>query len=245
MRNHFELNSHINTIVGNLPVDVNDVTAMLEIVRRQRNLIHDEFDELNAGVKERNISEVRDGIADVIVTVDGMYFRVGLHYPNVGSWFDASMSIEDCLQAIEIDLTLIEEMLAVGVGNSVGYFKHRLKVYCDSILSSCHHISIHYGVNLLADQMAVYASNMTKFDTDIEVARRGVAKYEALGVRTDIFPNTINGLTYYVIKCTADSVGTDGKKYGAGKFLKSVYFKEPVLEPLPADAPIFELLAAA
>jgi len=242
MRSHFELNSLVNTIVNNLPISEDDVSTLMQVIKRQRDLIHDEFDELSTGIKERNISEVRDGIADVIVTVDGMYFRVGLEYPRVELWSNRDLSIDEHVRSIEVSLKLMEEMVAAGLdGNTVGYFKHRVKVYCDSILYSCYRLSQEYGIDLLADQEAVFASNMTKFDTDIEVARRGVAKYAEMGVKTDVFPNKIDGLTYHVIKCTEDSVDAAGKKYNAGKFLKSVFFKEPELQPLAANAPIFEL----
>lgn len=245
-RHHFELNSLINTIVGNLPLGEDDIPAMMQVISRQRDLIDDEFEELRAGVNTRNVTEVRDGVADVIVTVDGMYFRLGLEYPRLEIGRDRVHSPAECLRAMEVDLSMIKQMLAAGLdSNTVGYFKHRLKVYCDSILWACYDLSEAYGICIQRDQEAVFASNMSKFDTDIEVGRRGVEKYAALGVKTDLFPNEIDGLTYWVIKCTETCVGNDGKKYGVGKFLKSVYFKEPVLEPLPANAPIFELFEIA
>lgn len=243
MRTHFELNSLINTIPGNNPVDLNDTAAALEVVRRQRDLIQSEFEELrDDGIKAKNITEVRDGIADVIVTVDGMYFRLGLEYPRVHLWEPQGLSVEELLRTIEVDLTMIGEMLTTGLRDTtMGYFQHRLKVYCDSILHATYELSGKLGIDLINDQEAVFASNMTKFDTDVEVARRGVAKYAELGVKTDLFPNQIDGLTYWVIKCTEDCVDVKGKKYGAGKFLKSIFFKEPELLPLAANAPIYEL----
>lgn len=246
-RTHYQLNCLVNTIVGNLPVAEQDIESLLQVVRRQRDLIADEFDELRTGVEERNISEVRDGIADVIVTVDGMFFRAGLEYPRIQLWdvHGDEGNIDAYLKSIQTDLELILEMIEEAPEADVlGPYRHRLEVYCCSILYACYCISSAYGIDLQADQVAVFVSNMSKFDTDLDTARKGVEKYANIGVQTDIFPSAVDGQVFYVLKCVHDTVGADGKKYSLGKFLKSVLFKEPVLPELPADAPIHTLLAA-
>lgn len=246
MKHHSELNAHINTIVGNNLIDTSDFAATIEVLRRQHDLINSEYEEMVAGVAANDVNEIRDGLGDVIVTVDGMYHRLGLEYPRYDLWDKSGYTIDELIVMIGADLEILREFTqAADYGNSKGFFLHKVKTQCDAILWAVYMLGKLWGVDLQADQEAIYASNMSKFDTDIEVARKGIEKYAALAVDTAVVPNEINGLTYHVIKCVATSVGTDGKKYSIGKFLKSIYFKEPVLVPLPAGAPLYEQCGVA
>lgn len=244
MKTHYQLNVQINTIVGNLPIEFNNFDEIKKIMRRQHDLIVDEFHELrDDGIGEKNIREIRDGLADVIVTVDGMFHRLGLQYPNVDAFYFEEEPLEECIEIIEAELAKAAEFLEMDQYSDLQDLHMRLSAIYGNVIWAVYQLSWLFGVDVQADQEAIYRSNLSKFDTDYDVARKGVEKYDAMGVPTSLFPNTIDGLTYHVIKCTADTVDGNGKRYGAGKFLKSIYFKEPVLVDLPADAPIHAMFA--
>jgi hypothetical protein len=83
---------------------------------------------------------------------------------------------------------------------------------------------VQFDVN--EDMLEVFKSNISKVCPNIEDAHATQEKYKNIGVETYILDcPTIEGA--YIIKVLHDVVGTDGKKYPANKFLKSVsnYFE--------------------
>lgn len=91
-----------------------------------------------------------------------------------------------------------------------------------------------YRANLPVDQdyAEVCRSNMTKFDVSVADAGLTADKYLKLGVQTyyvitHVGDDPMTRLTYYVTKSAVDQVGTDGKSYPHGKWLKSYRFEEP------------------
>lgn len=241
---HYALNRHVNTVVGNDPIDLQDRAAVAETLSRQTKLIRDEFLELvNDGINANNATEVRDGLADIIVTADGMYHRLSLEHPRTHlwgfddvNWQEQILSIHDCLTSLEN----LGEYLDTA---PVSQLQNTIKVLCDGILYGVYALAAKWDVDLEADQEAVYQSNMSKFDLDEDTAADGIAKYAALEVKTELFPKELDGLTYYVIKCVENSTGTDGKVYRVGKFLKSVLFEEPVLTSFTDNHPLNEFIA--
>ncbi|QVD49271.1 hypothetical protein LUCX_201 [Xanthomonas phage vB_XciM_LucasX] len=248
-KHHFHLNAAVNFLVGNLPLDDTDPNY-LKVALKQLNLIADEFEELEEGVRTLNIKEVRDGLGDVVVTVDGLYYRLGIRplMPLQGN-FDDGAELSYPLNNIRTALKELRELFEPD--NNMPYcwditsqeWRDEVTDKIHVMMTACYLLAARCQIDLQQDQEAIYASNMSKFDTDKDVAYKGVLKYLALGVRTALFPNSIEDTTYLVIKSIEDQVGSDGKKYPAGKFLKSVLFQEPEFAPLAPDARIIQIFA--
>lgn len=92
------------------------------------------------------------------------------------------------------------------------------------------------GVPAVRDLRAVVNSNWTKYDTSQEDAEKTAEKYKALGLETYYreasLPYNPNDV-YWVTYSATDQVDINGKKYFAGKWLKSYRFELPKFEPLP------------
>ncbi len=266
---HQQLNANVNNLVGNTP----NAHPLLRILTSQGRIIKQEAEELMAAILAKDITEVRDGLSDVIVTTDGMYHRLGIEGADleevakgaadvsaVYSGKSASSLLSIVLEQINAQINFLAVVGGLTQDQLDGMaFKSHTSTKeqaneawikdtiasCDSLRRSAYLLSSMFGVDIAADQQAVYESNMSKFDTDRSVAEEGVGRYwRTVGVEVEIFPNTINDVEYFVLKSARDQKGTDGKDYPAGKFLKSSNFFEPRFQPLPEDAPIFEILAS-
>lgn len=239
---HLALNRHVNNVVANYPIDLSLARAQwCQIGKRQIDLILDEAKELRDGIElskqgaERQSDayrEIRDGIADVIVTLDGLVHRLGLNEPDFETLLAPGRPPVDKhehewlishLQILEQTFTQLCENAEQAVDLQA---IHERVADC---YETVYDLARAWNVNIDADQLAVYESNMSKFDLDKATAMEGVLKYSALGVKTEIFPTELDGVAYYVIKCVEDCVDHQGKVHRAGKFLKSVNFREPVL----------------
>ncbi len=241
---HYLLNKNINELVGNHqvvdPLLVNKVaedqlklinSEMCELISGLTKYIHacmEARDQSNLSVYEKidaALTEIRDGCGDVIVTIDGFIHRLGLDYhfnteslelppPSLSVIYKQRMKVQQALSHA-IELSDLWKELSF-----------------DSIFSSIHWLANILGFDIGKDQVAIYRSNMTKFDSDLETANAGVRKYNDLGVSVHLQPSVYQGLTYYIIRSSHDQVDINGKAYEANKFLKSIHFKEPVFEPI-------------
>lgn len=254
-KHHLLLNSHINFIVSNEPVDSKDfkdfskfLTKVKEVAAKQHKLINDEYNELrDRGLAAQNIKEVRDGLGDIIVTTDGLLYRLGIPYTNIFApalpvldpqTFNraaAINSIHDRLYMLEQNLRALKDRLEDSNYGSHPRYLASVAGTAEQVYLNVYALAYQLGVDLAADQRAIYVSNLTKFDTDEAVAQQGLAKYAAMGVAVALFPKEVDGVVYHVIKSTEDRE-VDGRPFPAGKFLKSVLFQEPVLDPLPEGA---------
>lgn len=249
---HRALNVKFNTVGGN-PAPVQGMTLADVVMRagRQIGLVRSEFNELtDEGMTPQNTTLVRDGVADVIVTIDGLYHRLGLAYPlDIHNPIHFPLipeqaitaEVEGALTSTYIGLNAIEALvhqleiyeLAESRGERLqapaSVIVQQINVWANCILLSMHAIAYALHFDLIVDQQTVYASNMSKFTQDPEVAERGVAKYAALEVPAAVFPIEADGETFYVVKCTAEGPikGTDGGDYSPGKILKGVDFHKP------------------
>ncbi len=242
---HLQLNQMVNNLVGNKPIRLTiEREAWFKAGYRQLDLILDEAKELRDGVNADDLQEIRDGVGDVIVTLDGLIHRLGLPEPDFEllthrhlARLDRSAPslVEEIFEHLELMVNTMRE-----VESEEDLKKTVLKVAlfgaAISIYDCCYAIARLYGFDLHADQVAIYESNMSKFDTDKAVALTGIEKYARLGVVVSIHPNVVEvdgeQVTYYVLKSDHDQIGSDNKSYPAGKFLKSVNFKDPVFAPL-------------
>lgn len=265
---HLLLNSTVNNLVGNEPVELADFAnfeAYEEqfklVARKQLKLIRDEFEELrDRGFAAKDIKEVRDGLGDVIVTMDGLLYRLGIPYANVfapalpvldpetRTMLETSgvvpFRIQSRLRTIERALGTLMERTQSEIAGNVAAFKAHIGETAEIVYLQVYALAYELGVDLAADQRAIFISNMTKFDTDTEVAAQGLRKYENMGVAAALFPKNVEGVVYYVIKSTEDRVIGD-RPFPAGKFLKSVLFKEPDLEPLRDGALLGKMFVTA
>lgn len=93
------------------------------------------------------------------------------------------------------------------------------------------------GLNAAADYAQVVASQYSKFDPTEEDAQKTKAKYDALGMETRYEHRQIPGTQdwVYVTFSAKDQIDHQGRKCGAGKWLKSYRFAEPVFDALPDE----------
>lgn len=246
-----EQNAMVNAIAGNLQPQ--NHFQVIPNARRQCAIIAEELRELAAAVDAQNIQGIRDGLADVTVTVDGLIYltfpaKAPVTYRHVESNNAGRMQERLRKLPIQIDPQNLEN----DAYNS--YYSaslNALAYVCDAVnrcedlqasqtadlqdfigdfaiaaYSMVFDLSVIFKIDLEADHNAVFESNLSKFDTDRETAEKGVDMYSSRGVNTEIVESTVNGTTYYVIKSSADQV-VNGKSYPKGKFLKSINFCEP------------------
>lgn len=248
---HYALNVLINTIVGNHTLRTRNDSTALQVASAQCKLIQDELDELKEGIATKNIMEVRDGLGDVLVTVDGLIHRLGLKHweiPNDLTGVTAAVLVNTPEDLLGLLTDHLHSMLQISATADTEYCLNELHhqgfaLRCHEMVMACYKLADIFGIDILADQKAIFDSNLSKFDTDLKVAAQGVTKYADLGIAAGIYPNEVGGITYYVLKCMQTATTTTGKLQRLGKFMKSIHFKEPVLTPLADTAPIFEMLA--
>ncbi len=235
---HFAWNARVNNAAGN--TIAKDEKGARFVFTKQLPLIVSEFRELLKGIRERNVKEVRDGVADVIVTAEGMLHRFGLggygaaipHFGSEVGAVKASSILRDSANILTVLMSHSHDDVRFGALLEVGEEKWRIdhmhiQPYI-SLVANMYALSGVLHLPLFDDQWAVYESNMSKFDTDLETAKQGIAKYEAAGIAVRLQENDVEGTTYFVIKSAKDQI-VGGKDYPEGKFLKSVLFFEPKL----------------
>ncbi len=224
MQHYYDI-VRINEIAGNGRVPEDDLSMRHTVFTRQLGLIQEEVKELAEGYLAENEHEVRDGVADVLVTTHGLIHRMGwyedLYFKLITVQLDEDIRLDwppgwaltDYLQAIP----------AVGPGAA-----HAGTALAAGLVRTAMIFTKMYGADVEADMKAVYESLLSKFDADPETAELTRQKYERLGVVTEIRKTTVEGTDYYVTVSSRDQVGNDSVVYPAGKFLKSVHFRQPV-----------------
>lgn len=157
-QSNFELCAEINYLVGNIP------DPCSEVAEAQKKIIECEWEEFIESVANKDFTQLRDDVGDMLFTVYGMAARMG--YPA--------------------DL----------------------------------------------DFKAICESQFSKFDKTAEDQALTCAKYKSIGVETHYEVETRgDGSHVYVTYSSKDQTGSDKKFYPAGKWLKSVNFKEPTFTP--------------
>lgn len=259
---HRGLNAKFNTVGGN-PRPAPGGLSMTEVVtrlRRQVGLVASEHRELTEeGLAAQDTTLVRDGVADVLVTIDGLYHRVGLEYPAQLHSADSFPEVREdqiisvvngAITGSTIALNMLDELgqqleiyrIGDAEGQDMpfpaGIALQQVNLWSNVILVAMHSIGHALRFDLIEDQNTVFASNMSKFTQDLEVANQGVAKYAALNVPAEVFEVHADGEIYYVVKCTADGpmVGLDGGDYSPGKILKGVGFHKPKWTEISEEA---------
>lgn len=242
---HYLLNSTVNLIAGNAPTKDDDRRV---ISAAQLALIDEEFREFLAAWAARDRRGIRDGLADMVVTLDGWFYRMGFSAQEVETALDAQRWLDGYIEERDIgksDYSLIGLLCTTprpaltNERDTDDYVNPLDPLVFSSAISRMllivESLCKALAVDLAADQWEVYCSNMSKFDTSEEDAAFTRAKYAQLDVVTEtikqVAPASTEGgesRTYWVTKSTHDQTGRDGKQYPRGKFLKSVRFREPV-----------------
>jgi len=101
---NFKRVSYFNTVCGNSIGDINNPDW--SIAEAQLQLIAEEFFELHQAIEERDITEVRDAIADVLVTCYGMAHRLGIDADSDMSKVCNSNMSKLCITHEEVEQTL-------------------------------------------------------------------------------------------------------------------------------------------
>ena len=273
-----QLNSTINLIASNKPAT--NTEEFIAAVRAQLPIIREEIKETIKALtypETAKPNELADGLADIIVTVDGLRFRCGLtlntltdgitsirsqstfHHStraasscdrwrktfadkdikflephqyesgtNVDAW-ETIDSLHDALDLLETLNSIFEADVFSGLSSPehmIEALKFPLDVFCALCYCTTKTIAETFSLSLAFGQHLVYRSNLSKFDTDEATALLGLEKYQNLGIDVALYPATVNGITYHVIKSSRDQTVGD-KHYPQGKFLKSVNFREP------------------
>lgn len=224
---HFSQVTAINRLAGNYIVPTEET-----VLHQTRKIILPEVRELIAGITTQDEHETRDGIGDVLFTAAGLYARCGMAWPSQFtphlqdfSAFTVRRNVLDMLsgcEAICFDTELLGyEQAARTIPAALNF------IVKDALV-----LGQMYGYPVLDDLQAVIDSNFSKFDKTEDDALMTRAKYAQLGVQTAYHPATYEGTKLYVTKVTADEIGRDGKEYPAGKWVKSVNFREPQFSSL-------------
>ena len=213
----------INDLVGNTcqPTE--------QTWNHQAMIIASEVDELVEGLRTENRHEIRDGIADVLFTVAGMYGRIGLKLPE-----PKSVPAPDH----DVDVWRYVDALLRAKKTLIDF--HELGLPADEQLEDltelCEQLGIIHGFPVEDDLQAVIDSNWSKFDHSFELAQETKHKYDLLGILTELHGvidtapadgSRSSRPAIYVTFSAADQIGFDQKHYPKGKWLKSVNFREP------------------
>ena len=114
---------------------------------------------------------------------------------------------------------------------------------CDVVLLAFGQQGVIGGLNLDEDFKRMCAYNMTRIPKTIQEADLTIAKYEALGVKTEMHtlflerPDLgLEGYLYPVRCVNEDQWDKNGDHYAPNKFVKSVYFQDVEYDVLPEVA---------
>lgn len=105
--------SYLNTVFGNLKGDLTDPNW--EKAGKQLHLIQEELAELVEGIENHDLSEIRDAIADVLVTTYGMAHILGVDADKDMATVQASNLSKLCKSETEIEQTLAYYRNEVGL----------------------------------------------------------------------------------------------------------------------------------
>ena len=102
---NFQDVTKLNTLIGNIKGDLSapDWVAL----ERQYELIKEEFEELGRAIQERDVTELRDGTADVLVTTYGLAHRAGFDADDDMSEVHRSNMSKFCTDRLEAVETVV------------------------------------------------------------------------------------------------------------------------------------------
>lgn len=214
----------INEIFGNT-----FMTSSIKKIISQTENMYDEADEfVTQGLDADNHVEVIDAIGDLLTFGYGIGYMLGISNKTVSSYEyyerRENISNRDMIKLVvyqtdklinllkneDINQSIIEYETLVGL----------VKSLCT--LNDVNHEELMTRITI---------SNLTKICSSFDECQSTIDKYVSMGV--DVYAKyfKVQGFWIHVVYSSKEQV-VNGKMYRADKFLKCVYFEEPVLNDL-------------
>lgn len=218
----------INRMAGNYIVPTTE-TALHQL----NKIILPEVRETLDGLIAEDEHEIRDGVGDILFTVAGLYARLGYAFPeSIIVPTHLKYTREEAALSTLTLMGVCEEAATLVAIHGLEAYGEKLNAHMETMLRIACRIGHMHGYPVEQDLQAVVDSNFTKFDKTEDDAWQTKAKYSQLGVDTEYHQASYEGTKLYVTKVATAGKGSDGKNYPAGKWVKSVNFKEPVYSSL-------------
>lgn len=178
------------------------------------NLVHSEINETVDALADNDTTEIRDGLADILVTLygAGLAFRLDLgeaDTPTIESRLD---SIER-LKRLSVEISQHHHFQQLG----------ELAATLETLVGTVYRIGEFEELNVDADLAEVTKSNLSKIAPTIDDAEKSVDAYKAKGVETHIEPCVYGG--FIIVSSKRQYNGSE--IIDAGKFLKAVTYCPP------------------
>lgn len=200
---NFKDSANVNHLAGNL------YNGGWEAIEHQRDIIASEVNELfTDGIEDRNIHEIRDGIADVLFTTYGLAHRMGV---------DANVDYADMMKSqwTKFDTTEEEALKTKAKYDELG-------------IETCYiQRSVTVERDVTMDKLRELANGDEDIYGEIMVSRM-----------SDLINNPViesETLLLYVTLSAKQQLDARQRPIPPGKWLKSYKFQEPVYGPLPAE----------
>ena len=200
-----------------------------EKVINQTENIYDEAEEfVKDGLEQNNQKEVIDAIGDLLTFGYGVGYLLGIESSEVFNYqyHDHRPEITN-KQLIKLVIYQTDELIeALNLKDGKDYYREYEKLM-GLIKTLCTINSV--VENELMTRITV--SNLTKICSTFDECQATIDKYTDMGV--DVYSKyfKVQGNWIHVIYSSKEQVVND-KMYRANKFLKCIYFEEPVLDDL-------------
>ena len=208
-------------------------------------MIKEELEELFGAIEDKNMTEVRDAVADVNVTNLGVPYLAGFDVENnVLAGFNSKgksrvdiypenevgelklrgadafwNNLKEQADLVQLNLNKLYEAIE---NKNIDY----VWKYVEEI--NVHNLGVAYlgGFDADKDMLSVFESNLSKVSKTLEDAQKTKEFYAKKGV--DVYIEECQTMPGYIVKVSEEVIGNDGKKYPKNKFLKCVVgFKDP------------------
>lgn len=208
----------INEMVGNVALPNRDR------LQHQLDIIQSEFGEFLDGLEAGDTVETRDGCADTLFTLAGLYGRMQFELPTYLP--SAQVDLDDLESHKSAHDFMMVSMGAILVLSRCSFASVyiAIKEVTEHLIANLLYVADSYMIDYVEDLRAVIDSNWTKFDTDEGSAMATRLKYEALGIAVEQRHKEQDGKTFTVTFSAADQKDEKGRDMRKGKWLKSVNF---------------------
>lgn len=197
-------------------------------IAKQCANIPDEFKELQVAIQNKNITEVRDAMCDILVFSMGAFHLLGRNFDESYAHLGVSLidyGNGDTFEKLESHSTrfpLLMADLEHSLDSTTGTGCMEDALY--DIIDWAMQIADITGYPALADMHAVYVSNMSKFCTNDDELDKTMTKYAAI----DVLVYEEGEYPTKCVKSACDQKDINGDNYPKGKFLKGVKYQPPV-----------------
>ena len=180
------------------------------------------------GLIKNNTTEITDALGDILTFAYG-----GLYMLQVTSYNEEEVNIISGLSTKEMrdGALVLREYIEKEV---IEYNTSEKEAITNKFIDAAKFVLFwakQCNMDIQKVMSAVTYSNYTKLMFDEKELKETFSFYNSKGVKDLYFKlfKTTDGIDYYVIFSGSDQVDNNNKAYRANKFLKSVYFDEPVV----------------